>query len=118
MTPTDWFIIATIAVIAIYDVYLLRSRKHTISNRLRSAGRYVSALPASWGVLAGHFWGPDLPPLMGVWWLSIAMLIIVLAVLIPIHLFLRAEELIPDWFSVVYVPLYIPAGMYMWPQGM
>lgn len=80
---TDWVVLGAIAVLSVYDVYLVvgnQEERDTISSRVRHWGECTGLAPFGWGVLAGHFFGPThrmlseawafaLLPLAGLVWL-------------------------------------------------
>jgi len=115
MSGADWFILAGVAVIAIVDVIFVVRTTPTISRRFRSYGYRVSFFPYAWGVLGGHFWGPDLDPLLGNWWASVGILLSAGGVLSLVHwLLLKLDP--PDWTPLLYIPAGVVAGVFMWPQ--
>lgn len=113
---TDWFILALIAVVSVFDIYLLLAKKSTISKRMRKHGTQISALPYSWGVLGGHFWGPDLNPLNNSWLISILTLVGAGAVLAGLNYLLSRLLYMPKWVLLLYLIAGIPAGVFLWPQ--
>ena len=113
---TDWAIIGVLAVISVFDVIAAIMDTPTISNRFRVYGKRLSFLPYMWGVLAGHFWGPHMEPLVGNWWISIGALILFGALISGIHLMMSKEIEPPGWLPLAYVPLGIAPGICFWPQ--
>lgn len=116
MTPADWFIIVGIAVIAIADVWLIVCSTPTISRRFRLYGRKVSSFPFAWGVLGGHFWGPDMEPAFGSWVASIGALLLSTVWMGVMHWAFWRKSLPPAWSAVVYLGLGVAAGIFFWPQ--
>ena len=114
---TDWFIGGTIAVIALFDVYLLLAHRKTISRRMRKHGRNIVAMPWAWGVLGGHFWGPDgVDPALGGYGPSVGLLVAVGATLVGVHLLVRRWLKLPTWWPLIYLVCGIPCGIWLWPQ--
>jgi len=116
MTAADWIIIAILASIIIADIVLVVRKQKTISNRLRMIGQGCAVVPFSWGVLAGHFWGPHCQPVFGSYWISIQVLLVACVFVALLHAALDKYAELPNWISLVYVTMGLSAGVFFWPQ--
>ena len=116
MSPADWSIIVGVLVIAAIDVLFIFYKTPTISNRFRAIGRQLSLFPYMWGVLGGHFWGPDLEPPFNNWWASIGLLLAIGSVLSGVHWIIRRWTVPPEWLVLLYLPCGTVAGIFLWPQ--
>lgn len=114
---TDWFIGATIGVIALFDVYLLLSPHKTISRRMRKHGRHIVTLPWAWGVVGSHFWGPDgLEPVLGSYGASAGIMAGIGVCLGVLHWITAKYIKFPRWWPLLYLLVGIPCGIWFWPQ--
>lgn len=101
-----------------WDVYAayfndIPNERDTESGILRRAGRSFVAIPLAWGILGGHFWGPQFTWL-GFW--GPIVLIGIAGLLSWHHFILRRFLKIPAWFGLVYVVLGVFLGATFWPQ--
>ena len=117
MISTDWVVISLLGAIVVIDVVLLVIKHPTFSNRLRIYGRMWASFPSAWGVLGGHFGGPDgIDPLMDLWWASIGALLVSCVLVGLLHRVLDRFVDPPNWIILLYVPVGLPAGVFLWPQ--
>ncbi len=112
----DYFIAASIAIIAVVDVVLFVRPPHgdTISERLRAWSRHTPFIPYAWGGLGGHFFAPPLsthqPP-----GLLAAVLILLSLWLLVIGVFMRKKL---SWWEIAGFFFFgLVAGGTLWNQG-
>lgn len=117
MNPSDVTIIALLALIVVVDLLLLALNYPTISNKVRVYGRLWASFPYAWGVLGGHFWGPNnTSPIFVSDLTSAGVLLLSCALIGVFHRVIDEFADPPDWATLVYIPIGIPAGVFLWPQ--
>ncbi len=102
----------------IYVAFFNEEPGDTESNILRKFGRQVGGAPFAWGVLGGHFWGPDgITPFFGP--TASPVFLLMLALVLSIFHVLAKHILIEKYTNalvLIYLIAGLPLGAIFWPQ--
>lgn len=116
MNSTDMFIIGIIVAITVVDVAFVIWKVPTISNRMQHYSRRIAFLPYAWGILGGHFVGPDMQLVPYV--AGITIILVAGTVITASHHLAREMSLdLPWWVAMVYMGIGASMGVVFWPQG-
>lgn len=122
---TGFLLFATGAAWLAWELVLLQQRQVPISVVMKDAALASCALPFGWCLLAGHWWANwdivDRRAPFDLWWAWVAVLAILLAVDVAVHLWASPRVQWPIWARVLRYPglwalLGLVAGPFTWPQ--
>jgi hypothetical protein len=112
---TKLIVSLTIVGLIVYDVFAGSLGQPTESSVLRDWARDWSILPFIAGFLVGHWFAPRQIVDVSVW--TFMLPVFAILIIIDLIMYFKYSGYYPGWrYSLWYVLLGIPFGMYIWGQ--